>query len=144
MMTLQEQVNRLWELKKKCELDVYYQIDTSTFGIPVLVNRVNKHSILNGKNSWTKFTTVVTVNNDDPELFDVRLLYKNDASRSLMCKKKVPMNRCHFWMKQFYSSVQLMLRSWDPTPTTHDDIVNSDEFFEQCERLEKMARVEAS
>ena len=129
-MTQHEAQIRLIQLKYTQDLDVYYKVKLLTNNVWVLENRINKHNILTDKNQWTGFTNFVTPNDDGT--FTVRCYYARkdkEYKHVIFQKNNVPIQKCIYWMKQFYSAVRIILRNLDEAP-------NSPEEFEDCEAFD--------
>ena len=140
-MTIKEQINKLWLLKISQDLDVYYQV-TDYKGIPVLKNRVNRHTMFSSgrsKNKWIGFTNYVVANEDNT--YTIRCIFDKDKEdqRSLFLKENVPITECLYWMKQFYSAARIINRTLEEEPTTTKEILDSEIYSICWTKLKKIS-----
>lgn len=139
-MTQREAKQRLSLLKYSQELDVYYQVKLLKNNVWVLENRINKHSDYAGKNVWLGFTNFVTPNEDGT--FTIRCFYvqkDKDYKNPIFIKNNVPIHKCLYWMKQFYSAVRWTLNEYGVTPQSVEELEESDEFKKYYNKLKHNA-----
>ena len=130
--------SRLYWLKNSFEFDVYYQVKEFK-GCPALENKVNIFDVDKGKNKCIGFTNYVIVDPDDEDKFVVATFFTQDkGSKKIFSHDAVEAKDVKFWLKQLYSSC-IYIKEDLGDIKTREEIVNSDMYKKQFERLKYIA-----